>query len=151
MSAEENKAIVRRELEEVFTQGNLDAAEEIYAPNYVSHQTATVSIPAGEDVHGVEAARQIAIARREAFPDLQITIEDQIAEGNKVATRFRARGTHLGELAGRTPTGKEVELTGINISRIERGKIAEHWPYADILGMMRQLGFFPDQEHAAGA
>ena len=150
-SAEVNKAIVRRELEEIFTQGNIDAAEEIYAPNYLSHETATAVRPASEDIHGVEAARQIAAARREVFPDITYTIEDQIAEGDKVATRFRARGTHLGELAGRAPTGKEVEVTGINMCRIEGGKIAEHWPHADILGMMRQLGFFPDQERGAGA
>jgi predicted ester cyclase len=146
-----NKAIVRRELEEVFTQGNLDAAEEIYAPNYISHETATAVRPASEDIHGVEAGRQIAAARREAFPDLTYTIEDQVAEGDKVATRFRARGTHLGELAGHAPTGKEVEVRGINMCRIEGGKIAEHWPHADILGMMRQLGFFPDQEQGVGA
>jgi predicted ester cyclase len=126
LSAEENKALARRELEEIFTQGNLDAAEEIYAPNYLSHETATAVRPASEDIHGVEADRQIAAARRQAFPDLLITIEDQIAEGDKVATRFRARGTHLGELAGRAPTGKEVEVTGINMCRIEGGKIAEH-------------------------
>jgi predicted ester cyclase len=126
MSAEENKALARRELEEIFTQGHLDAAEEIYAPNYLSHETATAVRPASEDIHGVEADRQIAAARRQAFPDLHITIEDQIAERDKVATRFRARGTHLGELAGRAPTGKEVEVTGINMCRIEGGKIAEH-------------------------
>jgi predicted ester cyclase len=126
MSAEENKALARRELEEIFTQGHLDAAEEIYAPNYLSHETATAVRPASEDIHGVEADRQIAAARRQAFPDLHITIEDQIAEGDKVATRFRARGTHLGELAGRAPTGKEVEVTGINMCRIEGGEIAEH-------------------------
>ena len=126
MSAEENKALARREWEEIFTQGILDAAEEIYAPNYLSHETATAVRPASEDIHGVEADRQIAAARRQAFPDLHITIEDQIAEGDKVATRFRARGTHLGELAGRAPTGKEVEVTGINMCRIEGGKIAEH-------------------------
>ena len=104
--SEKNKALVRRELEEVFTRGNLDAAEDIYASDYVSHETATVSRPGSEDIRGVEAARQIAAARREAFPDLTYTIEDQIAEGDKVATRFTARGTHLGELAGHPPTGK---------------------------------------------
>ena len=149
--SEENKALVRRELEEVFTRGNLDAAEDIYASDYVSHETATVSRPGSEDIRGVEAARQIAAARREAFPDLTYTIEDQIAEGDKVATRFTARGTHLGELAGHPPTGKKVEVTGINICRIQGDKITEHWPHADILGMMRQLGFFPDSEQAAGA
>jgi steroid delta-isomerase-like uncharacterized protein len=142
LSADVNKASARRELEEIFTQGNLDTAQEIYAPNVLIHQSATAAIPAGEDIHGVQAARQIAAARRRAFPDLQITIEDQIAEADKVATRFKARGTHLGGLAGRAPTGKEVELTGIDMCRIEGGKIAEQWPYADILGMMRQLGFF---------
>jgi predicted ester cyclase len=151
MSKEENKAIVRRELEEIFTQGNLDAAEEIYSPNYISLETATAVRPASEDIHGVEAARQIAAARRQAFPDLHITIEDQIAEGDKVAMRFRARGTHLGELAGRAPTGKEVEVRGINMCRIGGGKIAEQWPHADILGMMRQLGIFSDREQGAGA
>ena len=149
--SEKNKALVRRELEEVFTRGNLDAAEDIYASDYVSHETATVSRPGSEDIRGVEAARQIAAARREAFPDLTYTIEDQIAEGDKVATRFTARVTHLGELAGHAPTGKKVEVTGINICRIEGGKITEHWPHADILGMMRQLGFFPDSEQASGA
>ena len=92
----------------------------------------------------MEAARQIAAARRKVFPDLQIIIEDQIAEGDKVVTRYRASGTHRGELAGLAPTGKKVEVTGINICRIEGGKIAEHWPYADIVGMMRQLEFLPD-------
>jgi predicted ester cyclase len=96
LSADVNKASARRELEEIFTQGNLDTAQEIYAPNVLIHQSATAAIPAGEDIHGVQAARQIAAARRRAFPDLQITIEDQIAEADKVATRFKARGTHLG-------------------------------------------------------
>lgn len=146
--SEENKALVRRALEEIFTLGNLDAVEDIYAPDYVSHQTATAATPGGEDIHGVEAARQIAAARRATFPDLQITIEDQIAEGDKVATRFTARGTHRGELAGLAPTGKMVEVSGVDICRIEGGKIAEYWPHADILGMMRQLGMIPEAGQA---
>jgi steroid delta-isomerase-like uncharacterized protein len=136
MSTEEHKALARRELEEIFVaEGNLEAAEEIYAPNYISHQ------PAGdEDIRGVEAIKQFAAGMREAFPDLEITIEDQIAEGDKVVTRFRTRGTHQGELWGMPPTGKEVEVTSVSTNRIEGGKIAEHWTSADRLGMMQQLG-----------
>jgi steroid delta-isomerase-like uncharacterized protein len=133
--SEENKAVVRRELEEIFTQGNLDAAQDVYAPNYYSHQ------PAGsEDISGLEAIKQFTAGVRQAFPDMQITIEDQVAEGDKVVTRFTSRGTHQGELWGIPPTGKEVEVTSISMDRIEGGKIAEHWTHADQLGMMQQLG-----------
>jgi steroid delta-isomerase-like uncharacterized protein len=136
MSAEENKALARRELEEIFAaKGNLDAAEEIYALNYVSHQ------PAGaEDISGLGAIKQFAARVREAFPDMEITIEDQIAEGDKVVTRFTSRGTHQGELWGIPPTGREVEVRSVSTNRIEGGKIAEHWTSADQLGMMQQLG-----------
>ena len=133
--SEENKAIVRRQEEELFTQGNLDAADEIYAPNYVGHDPSNP-----EDIRGQEAAKQAAADYREAFPDLQVTIEELIAEGDKVAARVRFRGTHQGELEGIAPTGRRVESTGIVISRIEGGKIAEDWANFDDLGLMRQLG-----------
>jgi steroid delta-isomerase-like uncharacterized protein len=136
MSTEENKALARRELEEIFNaKGNLDAAEEIYAPNYISHQ------PAGnEDLRGLEAIKEFAVGLRRAYPDLQITIEDQIAEGDKVVTRLRSRGTHRGELWGIPPTGREVEVSSVSTNRTEGGKIVEHWTCADRLGMMQQLG-----------
>jgi predicted ester cyclase len=137
MSTEENKALARREIEEIFNaKGNLDAAaEEIYAPNYMSHQ------PAGnEDLRGLEAIKQFAAGLRRAFPDLQITIEDQIAEGDKVVTRLSSRGTHRGELWGIAPTGREAEVSSVSTNRIEGGKIVEHWTCADRLGMMQQLG-----------
>jgi predicted ester cyclase len=79
------------------------------------------------------------------FPDMKITIEDQIAEGDKVVTRSRSRGTYQGELWGIPPTGKEVEVTSISMDRIEGGKIAEHWTHADQLGMMQQLGVMEQQ------
>jgi len=141
MSEEENKAIVRRQEEEVFTQGNLDAADEIYAPNYVGHDPSNP-----EDIRGIEAAKQAAADYRKAFPDLQVTIEDLIAEGEKVAARVRFRGAHQGELEGIAPTGKRVESTGIIISRIEGGKIVEDWANFDDLGLMEQLGPFLNQE-----
>ncbi len=139
--SEENKAIVRREIEELFNRdGNLDAADEIYASNYVGHE------PTTGDNRGIEGAKQFAAAYRDAFPDLQATIEDQIAEGDKVATRFRARGTHQGDLEGIAPTGNQIEITGIFISRIAEGKIAEDWSNFDALGMLQQIGAIPPPE-----
>jgi predicted ester cyclase len=127
MSAEENKALVRREQEELWNHtGNLDAAEEIFAPDYV------------------EAARQEAADFRRGFPDVVSTIEDLIAEGDKVVARWRASATHRGEYMGIPPTGGEVEFTGISVYRIEGGKIAESWTAEDDLGLMRQIGAVPD-------
>jgi steroid delta-isomerase-like uncharacterized protein len=139
--SDENKAIVRREVKDLFGQGNLDAADEIYAPDYVGH---TPDVP--EDIRGVEAARQYAASFRNAFPDLQATVVDQLADGDKVATRFTGRGTHEGDLEGIAPTGNRMEITGIVISRIEGGKIVEDWTNYDGLGMMQQLGVIPEPE-----
>ena len=123
MSLEENKAIVRREQEELWNHsGNLDAADELFVPDYV------------------EAAKQEAADFRRGFPDVVSTIEDLIAEGDKVVARWRARATHQGEYMGIPPTGKEVEFTGISVYRIEAGKIAQSWNEEDELGLMRQIG-----------
>jgi steroid delta-isomerase-like uncharacterized protein len=137
--SEENKAIVRQQEEELFTQGNLDAADEVYAPDYVGHDPSN-----SEEVRGLEAAKRAASDYRQAFPDLRVTVEDLIAEGDRVAARLRFRGTHLGELDGIAPTGRRVDCTGIVISRIEEGKIAEDWANFDDLGMMQQLGLIPE-------
>ncbi len=144
MSAEESKAIARRVVEELFNQGgNLDAAEELFAPNYVGHE------PAFGDLHGVEAVKQFAATERQAIPDLQNTIEDMVAEGDKVVTRFRGRGTHQGETeAFGPPTGNRIEVTGITIQRFAEGKIVEDWTIFDALGMMRQLGMIPEAGQA---
>ena len=123
MSSEENKALVRREQEELWNAtGNLDVAQELFVADLV------------------EAARQEAADFREGFPDVVSTIEDLIAEGDKVVARWRARATHQGEYMGISPTGKEVEFTGISVYRIEAGKIAESWNEEDELGLMRQIG-----------
>ena len=143
MSAQENKSVVRRELEEIFSQGgNLDVAEEIYAPDYVGHE------PTFGDVHGVEGAKQFAATYRQAFPDVQTTMEDQLAEGDKVVTRFTSRGTHQGESEDfGPPTGNRIEVTGITIERFsEEGKIVEDWTNFDALGLMQQLGLVPEQQ-----
>jgi predicted ester cyclase len=124
MSAEENRAVVRRKFEEIFNQGgNLDAAEEIYAPDYVGHEANF------GDVHGAEGAKQFAADFRQAFPDLQATIEDQVAEGDKVVTRFRNRGTHQGESKDLgPPTGNRIEITGITIERSVEGRSPKTGP-----------------------
>jgi predicted ester cyclase len=127
MSAEENKALVRREQEELWNHtGNLDAAEELFATEQA------------------EAARQEAADFRQGFPDVVSTIEDLIAEGDKVVARWRARATHQGEYVGILPTGKEVEFTGISVYRIEGNKIAQSWTVEDELGLMRQIGAIPE-------
>ena len=138
MSAEENKAISRRADEELFDRGNLEVADELFAPNFVHHDPVS-----GEDWRGPESVKQYAAMMRAAFPDLYYTVEDQIAEGDKVATRYRAGGTHQGELLGIPPTGNLVEITGISITRVDGGKIEEIWENYDALGMMQQLGVIP--------
>jgi steroid delta-isomerase-like uncharacterized protein len=138
--SEENKAVARREVEEIFAQGNLDAAEEIYASDYVSHD------PASGEIRGIEGAKQFAAKFRQAFPDLQPTIEDMVAEGDKVVTRFSARGTHQGETEDfGPPTGNRVEITGITIEQFAEGKIVEEWTNYDALGLLQQLGLVPQQ------
>jgi steroid delta-isomerase-like uncharacterized protein len=134
MSAEENKALVRREQQELWHHtGNLDAAEELYAAEQA------------------EAARQEAADYRRGFPDVANTIEDLIAEGDKVVARWRSRATHRGDYMGIPPTGREVEVTGITLYRIEGGKIAEEWNVEDKFGLLRQIGAFaaPEQSEEA--
>ncbi len=135
MSAEENKALARRVLEEMFNKGNLDVADDLLAPDYVDHDPA---MP--EDIHGPEGFKQYVGAYRSAFPDLHLEIEEQIAEGDLVATRWTGTGTHDGELAGIPPTGKRVTLPGMEIVRISGGKLVEGWEGYDSMTMMRQLG-----------
>jgi predicted ester cyclase len=134
MSAEENKNLVRREQEELWNHtGDLDAAEELFATGQA------------------EAAKQEAADFRQGFPDVVSTIEDLIAEGDKVVARWSSRATHQGEYMDILPTGKEVEFTGISFYRIEGGKIAESWNSEDQLGLMRQIGVIPEPGHSEEA
>ncbi len=133
MSAEENKALLRRYIEEVWNQGKLDVIDEILAADYILH------FPAG-DIRGPEGYKQFVIMYRTAFPDIQFTVDDQIAEGDKVVTRFTITGTHKGEFMGIPPTGVQVTVTGIVFDRNAGGKILEGWANNDALGMLQQLG-----------
>ena len=135
MSAEENKVLARRVLEDMFNKGNLDVADELLAPDYVDHDPA---MP--EDIRGPEGFKQYVGAYRSAFSDLHLEIEDQIAEGDKVVTRWTGTGTHDGELSGIAPTGNRVTLPGMEIVRISGGKLVEGWEGYDSMTMMGQLG-----------
>ncbi len=142
--SEENKALARREVEEIFTQGKLDVAEEIYASDFVDHD---LVLP--REMHGPEEMKEYVGMYRSAFPDLKVTLEDQVAEGDKVVNRWTAQGTHLGEYMGISPTGKEVRFAGMHISRIDQeGKIAENWEVYDLMSLMRQIGAVPTPEQA---
>jgi steroid delta-isomerase-like uncharacterized protein len=137
MSAD-TKAIARRLLEEAFNSGNLAVVDELVAPEFVNHDAA---LP--EPTRGIEGAKANITAYREAFPDLRLTIEQQLAEGEFVTTRWSARGTHQGELMGMAPTGKQATVTGITIDRIVSGRFVESWTNWDTLGLMQQLGVVP--------
>jgi steroid delta-isomerase-like uncharacterized protein len=137
MSAE-TKAIARRFLEEAFNSGNLGVVDELVAPEFVNHDAA---LP--EPTVGIEAAKASINGYREAFPDLRLTIELQLAEGEFVTTRWSARGTHQGDLMGMAPTGKQATVTGITIDRIVDGRFVESWTNWDTLGLMQQLGVIP--------
>ncbi len=136
--AEESKAIVRRAYEEAYSRGDLTAAAQYYTDDYVRHDPATPNLGTG-----LEAVRQVVTNYRTAFPDLQLTIEDLLAEGEKVVTRWTVRGTHRGDLQGAAPTGKQVVTPGISISRIVEGRIAEEWVHWDTLGLLQQIGAIP--------
>jgi steroid delta-isomerase-like uncharacterized protein len=134
--SEQNKALARRIFEEIETRGNVSAAEQIFASDFVNH------LPFGE-MHGVEAAKQFGSMLRTAFPDLQTTVEDQIAEGDRVATRWTARGTHRGEFLGVPASGRSMQIMGMTISRVADGKIVEQWGNPDLFSLMQQLGAVP--------
>ena len=145
--SEQNKAIARRAIEEVFSaKGNLDVADEIFAPNYVHHDPASP-----EDIRGPEGAKEFAGMYRTAFPDVQLSTQEQIAEGDMVVTRWVANGTHQGEIMGIAPSGNRVTVAGTSIDRIVDGKIEETWDNYDALGMMQQIGAIPSPEQQAQA
>jgi steroid delta-isomerase-like uncharacterized protein len=141
--SEANKAIARRAVDEAFSKGNLDVADECVAESYVGHDPADP-----EETRGIEHWKERAAGYRTAFPDLNVTIEECFAEGDLVCTRWIARGTHNGELMGMEPTGKPVTIEGLSIDRIEGGKIVETWDNWDALGMMQQLGMVPEAQPA---
>lgn len=137
MSLEENKALVRRVVEEVWNKGNMTVADEHLSPDYVHH-----NLPPGTP-HDREGYKQMVRMHHTAFSDFRLTIEDVVAEGDKVALRFNWSGTHKDEFMGIPATGKKVMVTAMCMHRIEGGKEVEQWAELDMLGMMQQLGAVP--------
>jgi steroid delta-isomerase-like uncharacterized protein len=132
--SEANKAIVRRSVEEIWNKGNLTAMEEFYS-NAINHVD-----PLLPETRGIEAVKKVAAMAHTAWPDIRYTIDDLIAEGDKVVMRWTVRGTHKGELLGIPATGKQFEATGTTTNRLAGGKIVESWVSWDALGMLKQLG-----------
>jgi steroid delta-isomerase-like uncharacterized protein len=121
-TSDRHKALVRRWLEEVFSRGDLDAADGLFSSTYALHDP---SFP--RDVHGPEGIKRYVLVYRGAFPDLKVTVEDQLAEEDKVVTRWTARGTHSGEFLGLAPTRQEIEVSGIEFDRVISDRIDEAW------------------------
>ena len=142
MSTEANKAFVRRFYEDIFNQRNLALVDELCTTNHVFHNPPTT-------LHGREDFKQLLSLYITAFPDARFTVEDSIAEGDRVASRYTFRGTHQGKLMGIAPTGKQVTVTGIIINRIAGGQSAEGWLNFDALGMLQQLGVVPPPGQAS--
>jgi steroid delta-isomerase-like uncharacterized protein len=134
MSVQENKERSRRFEEELVNGRNLSLIETWLTPDFIDH-TPPPGVPGT-----LEGWRGLMAAYFAAFPDVRVTVEDLIGEGDKVAVRWTIRGTHLGELEGVPPTGRQVTMGGIEIHRYRDGKIAEVWHYEDTAGLMRQLG-----------
>jgi predicted ester cyclase len=133
MTAEDQKALVRRFFEEVWNSQKLNAVDEIFAP--------TVAVN-GQPVTR-DAIKQLVATRRTSFPDIRVTVNDQIAEGDKVSTRRTWEATHQGPYRGITPTGKRVKWMQISIVRFDGGKIVEDWVVVDEFGLLQQLGHAP--------
>ena len=144
--SEGNKNVVRRLVEEVWNKGNLPVADELFTPNYAHHDAWTPDLG-----RGPESEKKRATLYRTAFPDLRLMIEDIIAEGETVVARWSCRGTHKGDLSGIAPTGKQVTISGVTITRFANGKMAESWVNWDALGLMQQLGVVPELGKAKAA
>jgi predicted ester cyclase len=141
MSAQENKEKARRLMEEAFGQGKTEVLDEVLHSEFVCYDPNSES---GE-IRGADTMKGEIEYFRQAVPDLTYTVEDQVAEGEEVVTRWRASGTHQGEFFGVAGTGNRIEMSGIQIDRFdESGKMIEEWPEYDLLGAMRQMGAIPE-------
>jgi len=138
MTTEQNKALVRKLIEEVFNHGNMGAIEELFSPDFVESEELPPGMPAGR-----EGVKQMVVMLHSAFPDFKATVEDILAEGDKVVVRQTWSGTQKGEWMGVPPTGRHVSIGVIDIIKMVDGKFVEHWGQMDSMGMMMQLGAIP--------
>ncbi len=134
-----NKTLVRRYIEEVLNKGNAPLNDELIAPGFIGHD------PTGADIHGPDGVKQRNAMYRNAFPDLQYTVEEVIAENDTIVWRWTAHGTHLGEILGIAPTRKQATTTGTVTCHIANGKLQEAWINWDALGLLQQLSVIPQR------
>jgi steroid delta-isomerase-like uncharacterized protein len=134
MSTENNKALIRRFYEEVWNKGNLEAADDIFALDYLRHD-----LRPGNALPGPAGQKKIAADFRAAFPDLQSRVDLMVAEADLVVVRWTTEGTNTGPWGAVPPTGKHARFCGVNIFRIADGKVVELWNHRDDLGLMQQL------------
>lgn len=134
MTVEENKKLIRNYIKEVINTGNVGEIEKFISPNYAEiHEWKRHTV-------GIKGAKEHIIGVRQTYPDLKLTVDKQIAEGDWVATCITARGTHKGSWLGIKPTGKQVSFTGVNIEKVENGKITEHGGAANLLLQLLEIG-----------
>jgi len=142
VSTEQNKALVRQLVEEVFNRGNVSRVDEFMAPDFVDHE----GVPGYPPTR--EGFKQSIPMLRSGMPDFNATIDDVVAEGDRVVIRMTWRGTQTGEFMGMSPTGKSISVGVIDIFRIAGGKVVEHWGLMDSMAMMQQLGAMPAPGHS---
>lgn len=141
VTTEKNKATILRFWEEVFNGRELSLIEELFTTDWVYHGVG------GQKIYGMKGLKEFLTDYYSAFPDIQVKVENLVAEGDKVVSHVTSRGTHKGELMGIAPTGKQVTVPVICISRFVGGKIVEDWEMIDLFGMMQQLDVIPSPEH----
>ena len=137
MSTEQNKSIVRRWVEEGWNKRNTSLIDQLFTPNFYQHETGP------ETVNSSETLKPFVAGYLSAFPDLQFTIEDLVAEGDKVVWRFKATGNNTGPFMGGPVTGKSIAVTGTITFRLENSRMAEAWLNLDVLGLLQQVGIIP--------
>ena len=134
MTTGANKILIRRLFEDVINARNIDEIDQVLSPNFFSHEALPPGVPPGR-----AGAKQLFAMLGKAFPDLHATIEDEVAEGDRVVVRVTFTGTHQGEFMGIPPTGRQVAYGVMDIFRISNGHVVEHWGIADLNNLMQQL------------
>ena len=135
MTTEANKALVWRAFDLAWNRGSIEVEDPPYAPDWVGH--------VGGGAAGLDVLKQVMLQWRTAFPDMRLECEEQIAEGDKVATRWAGTATHAGPFMGVAPTGKPLAIAGHVVDRVANGKIVESWFMDDIFGLLKQIGALP--------
>jgi steroid delta-isomerase-like uncharacterized protein len=138
--SEENKRLVRQVYEDIRSEGKVDLVDQVLSPDYVGHDPTAQP----EEVRGREGFKEQTLGYRSVFPDLRFTIDSMAAERDEVFVRWTARGTHQGSMAGESPTGNPIQVTGFGSWRIEAGQVAEHWGVFDIMRLLRAIGALPE-------